>query len=260
MNISEKRRYHLLDEIRGIAVLCMIFYHSFYTAAFLFENEFAQKLYNFFMPAEPFFACVFIVISGICTQFSRSNLRRGIILGLIAAAISVITVFVLPKYGFVYCEIYFGILHLLSVGILLSSVLNKIFEKSVPSVLIVIFAVLFFATYNFSFGEIGLGRYVYTLPETFSSNNSLFFLGCYGGDFFSADYFPLIPWLFMFLCGECIGVYAKRGKFPNFFLKKRVAVFAFFGRHALWFYLLHQPVIYLVSELIRFIVLKGNPA
>ena len=29
------KRIHLMDELRGFAVFCMVFYHGFYTLAFL---------------------------------------------------------------------------------------------------------------------------------------------------------------------------------------------------------------------------------
>ena len=47
------RRIHLLDEIRGFAVLCMIFYHGFHTLSLLLNWSWAQTLLEFFTPAEP---------------------------------------------------------------------------------------------------------------------------------------------------------------------------------------------------------------
>ena len=37
--ISRKGRIHLMDEIRGLCVLLMIFYHAFYTMSMLFHWE-----------------------------------------------------------------------------------------------------------------------------------------------------------------------------------------------------------------------------
>ena len=66
-----------MDEIRGFAVLCMIFYHGFYSLAYLFQLDWGMALLRFFMPAEPFFAGAFILISGISSNLSHSNLLRG---------------------------------------------------------------------------------------------------------------------------------------------------------------------------------------
>ena len=67
-----------MDEIRGLCVLLMIFYHAFYTMSMLFHWELGTKLLVFFSPAEPFFAGLFILISGISSQLSHSNLIRGL--------------------------------------------------------------------------------------------------------------------------------------------------------------------------------------
>ena len=70
-------RIHLLDELRGFALLCMIFYHAFYTMFMLFHMEIGAQLIRFFMPAEPFFAGVFVLISGISSHLSKNNWSRG---------------------------------------------------------------------------------------------------------------------------------------------------------------------------------------
>lgn len=58
-----KKRIYLLDELRGLAVFCMVFYHAFYSMSEFFGFEIGTKLLDFFTPAEPFFAALFIVIS-----------------------------------------------------------------------------------------------------------------------------------------------------------------------------------------------------
>ena len=49
-----------MDEIRGLCVLLMIFYHAFYTMSMLFHWELGTKLLVFFSPAEPFFSPGFL--------------------------------------------------------------------------------------------------------------------------------------------------------------------------------------------------------
>ena len=56
-----KKRIYLLDELRGLAVFCMVFYHAFYSMSEFFGFEIGTKLLDFFTPAEPFFAALFIV-------------------------------------------------------------------------------------------------------------------------------------------------------------------------------------------------------
>ena len=65
------KRIHLMDELRGFAVFCMVFYHGFYTLAFLMGQSWGEWLYRFFMPAEPWFAGLFIFIAGISSNLTH---------------------------------------------------------------------------------------------------------------------------------------------------------------------------------------------
>lgn len=49
-----KTRYHLLDNLRGFAILCMVFYHGFFTVSMVLGLSFTDRLIAFFMPVEPF--------------------------------------------------------------------------------------------------------------------------------------------------------------------------------------------------------------
>ena len=59
--------------------------------------------------------------------------------------------------------------------------------------------------------------------------------------FVSSDYFPLLPWIFLFWSGYFL--YRLRPEEPHRELP-RVAVLTWMGRHSLLIYLLHQPVVY----------------
>ena len=86
------------------------------------------------------------------------------------------------------------------------------------------------------------------LPEWLTTQNWLYPLGF--GNIPSADYFPLLPWLFCFLGGSFIGVWVEQGKTPRWMYKSRMPVFSWLGRHTLIIYILHQPVIYAVCFLV----------
>lgn len=62
-------------------------------------------------------------------------------------------------------------------------------------------------------------------------------------DFYSADYFPLIPWWGLFGFAAALGaLWLKKGSVPDL-LKKDAPFLRTLGRKSLWIYLLHQPVI-----------------
>ena len=242
-NKIEKIRYHALDEARGFAVLCMVFYHAFYTLGYSFGLSFGLVLLDFFMPAEPYFASFFICLSGAMSQLTRSNFKRGLKLAAVSIILSCITL-LMPLLGFEGSEIYFGVIHLLSVGMLLVALVNPLLKRVNPIVSSVVFLLLFIVFYNIEYGYIGVGDLSIELPSALYKHDWLFFLGFHSPYFYSADYFPVLPWIFMFFLGASIGMYHERGKFPRFLIKRRIPPLGFLGRHALLVYILHQPVIF----------------
>lgn len=233
-------RIHTMDELRGFAVLCMIFYHTFYTMAFLFDIPLGRTLLLFFAPAEPYFAGLFILISGISSQLSHSNLVRGLKLLAVAVVISAATLIFVPEEA-----IRFGILHLLSVGMILFGLLSPLLSRINVWVGLAFTALLFVCTFyidTLGFGVRGLFSFPAPQPPFYLqflySNSSL------SNQLYSADYFPLLPWIFLFLCGTFLGRFARDGWFPRFLYRSRVPALSWLGKHALVLYIVHQPVIF----------------
>lgn len=239
---QRQSRIWLMDEIRGFAVFCMVFYHAFYTLAFLFQIEFARTLLFFFRPLEPFFGGAFILISGISSQLSRSNLKRGAKLLPIALAITVVTALVAPS-----SIIIFGVIHFLSISMLLFGLLKKPLSKVPTAVGLIACVLLYLMTMDI--GE-GIVAFVVPLPKVLYTSNWLCPFGIYAPGFVSADYFPLFPWIFVFLFGTFVGRFAVAGRFPKFAYRSRVPFFSWLGRHALIIYVVHQPIIYGIAWLL----------
>lgn len=235
-------RYHFLDEVRGFAVVCMVFYHAFYLLGYLFNVEAAKTFYYFFMPAEPFYAGAFIFISGIASCLSHSNLIRGFKLLGVALAINLVTY--LAGFFGLQVDIQFGILNLLSVCMILAALFLPIVKKIPPVITLTAAAVLVVLTYGVESGYFGFGPFQYGISDSVKAVPWLFPVGIHDANFYSADYFPLLPWSFVFLGGMAAGVYAIRGKFPKFMKNQHVRPLAYVGRHALIVYILHQPILY----------------
>ena len=253
---ANERRIVLLDEIRGLAVFCMIFYHMFFAMYSFFDISAGKQLFDFFMPFQPIFAGIFIFISGMSSRLSHHNTLRGTKLLIIALALTIITTLILPNFpigGMVIedCEIYFGILHCLAICILIFSGIRAVLDK-IPIMLgFLLFVGLFIFTFNIENGVLGIDGFLgVDIPEIFYSTDYFMPLGFHTANFQSADYFPLIPNLFLFLAGTYIGVYAEARAFPKFAYERRSALMAFLGRHALLIYILHMPIIYGVFTLI----------
>ena len=198
-SVKERPRIHTLDELRGFAVFCMIFFHAFYTIGFVFGQKWGVTLVDFFYPAEPYFAGLFIIISGIASNLSHSNLERGVKLALISLTVSIVSLMVLGQKGM----IQFGILHFLSAAMIFYGLTNK-YLRLIPSVLgIILNILLFILTYNITSHTIGLPYlFSFTLPDSLYSTEYLFMLGFPNSKFYSSDYFPILQWLFLFIAGS----------------------------------------------------------
>ena len=78
----------------------------------------------------------------------------------------------------------------------------------------------------------------------------LFPLGLHDSGFASADYFPMMPWFFLFIAGSYFGIIAKDGRLPKFCYPTHIKWLAVVGRYTIWIYVLHQPIIYFIFSLI----------
>ena len=252
---NAKNRIHLLDEIRGLAVFCMVFYHAFYYIGELFGVSQAAELFNFFKPVQPIFAGIFIFICGISCTLSRSNLKRGLILLGIALGMTFVTAFIMPKMGFVECEIYFGILHFLSLSILIYTALSKKIGNYSVFAGILASAVLYAFTSKIGEGVLAYGNLIsFPLPEKLYETNLLVPLGIYNSDFFSADYFPLFPDIFIFFAGVFTGKHLRFKGYPEWCYENKMPFFSFLGRNALVIYIAHMPLVFGVAYGIDLII------
>ena len=232
----QKNRIWELDALRGICILGMMVVH------FVFDlNEFAglgltmPGCFNF---CQRYGHILFILISGICATLASRSFRRGVIVFCAGLLVTGVTLFMVCVLKFNRSlSIYFGILHLLG----LCMILFPLFKKLPVWALAVLGA---------SF--VALGVWLAALEPvavSFPSAQGLL-LGAIGirpAGFYSGDYFPIFPNLGWFLLGAVLGrtVYRRRESLlskvnADFFLLR---FFRFCGRHSLWIYLLHQPVL-----------------
>lgn len=238
---TNKKRIEILDELRGFAILAMIVHHFFLDVGDVLDLDWGYAVFNALCKVQPIFWAIFIIISGICSRLSRNTAKRGAIVLGAGLIVTFVTAFVMPKLMGIYgAEIYFGILHCLGVCMIITGLAMPLIEKINPKIGMLISIVLFAATYGINSGELIFGLVKLPSPST----NILMPLGIFNGNFESADYFSIFPWLFMFLAGAFLGEYAKNSEFPAWTYKKHSKAFAFVGRNSLWFYLGHQVVLY----------------
>ena len=248
--LEKGQRVYLIDEIRGFAILCMVIYHGVYDLLAIFGISFPFFFSPLMNGVRTFFAGTFIFISGTACQFSHNNLKRGAICLGLGLAITLFTALFLPEE-----LIVFGILHMLGISMMLFGLLRPLFQKIHPMVGAAIMLVLFIFTYGITSGYVGIPYFwEIPLPDFLYSTNYLFPLGFIPAGFYSADYFSLLPWLFLFFMGSFVGVYVKEGRFPTPFYQKHSRFLSFVGRKTLIVYVLHQPVLYGLMSLIALLL------
>lgn len=255
--IAARARIHFLDELRGLCVVLMVAQHALYTVGYLFGIDWCKQLFLFFAPeAGPFFASLFFILCGISCRLSRNNLLRGLKLLGVAVAISVVL------YIFMYDSmIWFGVLHMLACSILLCWAIAPLTRRVPGWVGMLVCAVLFvlFAHWpyigasngHFEGGYFGVpGLFEWYWPAAWQQLSVLNPLGI--GVIRSADYYPLLPWTFAVVFGFFLGKYTD--KFPRFMYTNHIPPLSWLGRHAVWAYILHQPVIFGISYLVKLLV------
>lgn len=238
----EKKRIELLDELRGFAIIAMIIHHSLLDIGDVFSARWGYVAFNKLCLVQPIFWAIFIIISGICSRLSRNTIKRGAIVLGAGLIVTLVTAVIMPKLGMEGAEIYFGILSCLGSCMIITGLLMPLIEKTNTNLGLIISAILFFVSYDISNKTLLFG--LINLPDILFKTNYLMPLGFYNDSFFSADYFAIFPWVFLFIFGAFIGKFAKEGKFPEWTYKKRIKAFGFIGKNSLWFYLGHQPVLY----------------
>lgn len=236
---AKRPRAGFLDEWRGVALICMLIYHTAYDLYALFGVPLPLFTSPFYVNLQRFIGFSFILISGISCSYSRNNLRRGAICFGCGMIMTIATALVMPEQ-----LILFGVLHFLGAAMLLYALLQKAMDK-IPAVWGMIGAAILYVLFQkVSYGMIGIGSLQIELPDVLYSTNVLFPLGFYAPDFSSADYYPLLPWFFLFMIGAFWGRYWKTDKMPAFVYRTHFKPLAFLGRHTILVYIVHQPVIY----------------
>lgn len=218
-----------LDFLRGIALILMIYFHVVFDMSDIygFKVNYSSGV-NYFIGKTS--AILFILVSGISCYFSRSNIKRGLKLFILAMMITLATRLYNPQLA-----VNFGILHFLALCAIMSPMLKKL-NKYIM----------------LAGGTIAI-MLNYIVAKIFVTYDYLFVFGIYSDKFFSSDYYPLIPWLGVFLSGLALGkeLYSPKKSIFKYTLRNNPISGA--GKHTLLYYLIHQPIIIGILYIIKYI-------
>ena len=236
---GNRPHYGLLDTVRGLCILSMVAYHGMYDLVDIFglPSAWYTGLPGYIWQQS--ICWTFILLSGMCWQLSRHHVKRGLLLVGCGAAISLITWLAMPSQRILY-----GVLNLLGLSALLLIPLDKLFRK-VPAWAGLGGALLLFAlTKNVSRGSLGFeGLVLCQLPSWLYVTDLLAVAGFPSPGFWSTDYFPLLPWFFLFCAGYFLWRLLSQSERAKERLASGVRPLSFLGRHSLIIYLAHQPVL-----------------
>ena len=243
----KKSRYALLDTIRGMVLVSMMIYHATWNLVYLYGRDWSWYRSRGACLWQQSICWTFILLSGFCFSLARKPMKNAILVLGSGAAVTMTTLLVMPEN-----RVIFGVLTCIGSCLFLTS-FGERYLKKVPSVMAAgVNFFLFLITKNINSGVLGLGECRFAqLPESWYENYVTAYLGFPFKKFYSTDYFSLFPWLFLFLTGFYLyEIFYKNGWLEIPFLKKKIGVFSFLGRHSLIIYLLHQPMIYGIQKLL----------
>lgn len=230
MKLIQTKRLWELDALRGVAIILMVIYHLVYNLDLLFGIP-LNATSGFWYYEGRFSAILFIMLVGAATSliakryeksdFWKKQLKRSVKLIFWGIMITLATYLTYPNQ-----TIWFGILHFMAIGILITS----LFAKRIW--LHIILAPLFFI-FNDPMAAMDVNHYYGIM------------LGFKPANFQSFDYYPLFPYLAWMMLGIAAGnlIYRKKGQILSFQPNKSLKILAWIGQKSLWIYLIHQPVL-----------------
>ena len=247
MEVKIKTRLHLLDALRGFLIVHMIAFHGMWNLVYLFgvKADWYSGTPKYIW--QQFICWSFILLSGFCWSMSRNHLKRGLLVFGGGAVVSLVTCLLMPEN-----RILFGILTCIGSCVLLMIPLEKMLRRIPSGIGAAVSFAVFALLRNCNKGTLGFeGFEICTLPDTLYCGHLTAFLGFPPRDFFSTDYFSLLPWFFLFLTGYFLfQITSKHGWNEKLFARGQFPFLNWIGRHSLIVYLLHQPVLYGLGILI----------
>ncbi len=221
-------RVGFLDSWRALAILTMFVWHFLWdlSRVGVLPESFVQS--GFMQLVRYGIGVSFITVSGICARLSHRPLRRGLIVCAAAALVSLVTYLA-------DAPVRFGVLHLLGVCMLLYAAVRREWEKLPAAAASGVALAVFLLTFYLPL------RVRVSVPY-------LYPLGLRTADFFSADYYPLLPWGALFFAAA-----AGAGRLCDVpretLVRPAPKAFTWMSRRSLLLYLLHQPILLGIAEL-----------
>lgn len=276
---QQHTRIELFDALRGFALICMVGFHLCYDLRYLCHMPGLEWFGGTLEEIWRVITCwTFIIVAGCMCLLTRSNYKRACKYLVVAAAVWLVTYF-----AKVDTPISFGIIYCMGACTLIAALLETIpvnrrtytpsfsiqnrpagahFQEAVSQetyrtkefkgllprgyIAAAILFVIFLALQDLKSGSIWAFGLNLTVPEALYQTPYLSWLGFPDNSFSSGDYYPLLPFVFLYFTGTALMARWYTIKTPAWIYVRMPACFKwlpFIGRYSLWIYIAHQPVI-----------------
>ncbi len=246
MEQTKQSRLVVLDWLRGLTLVAMAAYHAMWDMVYIFRTDIPWYRSQWGFIWQQSICWTFILLSGFCFRLGKHPLKRGLMVFAGGVVVSLVSIVVMPQSA-----IRWGVLTLMGSCMLLMIPLNKPLQRVNPYLGLGVSFLLFGATRYAARGYVGFfSKALLVLPQWLYQNLLTAWLGFPGTEFASTDYFPIVPWLLLYLCGYFLYGIFQRNSWLMLLQKPTIPALEWLGRNSLLLYMLHQPVIYGVLLLI----------
>lgn len=245
--MAGKKRFPLLDSLRGMVLVSMVIYHATWNLVYIYNMNWSWFRSRGAYLWQQSICWTFIMLSGFCFSLGKRHIKSGTTVFGAGALVTLVTLLFMPQN-----RVVFGVLTCIGSCILIAALGEKNLRK-IPAVFGAVCSFfLFLFTKNVNAGYVGMGKlFSISLPENWYCNYITTYLGFPFSAFYSTDYFSVLPWFFLFLTGFYLwGIFEKKRWWGTSFLQVKVPLLHYLGQHSLLIYLLHQPIIYGLQELL----------
>jgi len=298
-DLNWHRRIWEIDFLRAAIIIGMLVDHLMISCWAIFPQLFQTAAFNqswmksvanfasnyssgtFRVSLRLFGVAALAFLVGINTQFSRNNLKRGLLVFGISLAINI--VFIILHALDITSYILFGALNCYGLCILIYTGIHKLLGKYKNAWKWICLGIALFIFAGWSVFRVLVHRDTYTASQNnfyfwFNNNPSnvkniysissfkdfvhvVLGVNCYG-----EDWLGLFPYLGYMFLGAFVGLTVYKNKVSllnrtaknqerdlNYKFNKYGAWFNFFGHHTLWIYALHQPIYIIIVIIIGLI-------
>lgn len=234
------KRYNVLDSIRGFTLISMILYHAVWDLVYIFEQDWEWYQSDVGYVWQQSICWVFILLSGFCWSLGKRKCKRGLLIFMGGLIITAVTVLFMPEN-----QVIFGVLTLIGSCTFIMILLEKLLRKCNSLVGIIISMCLFIFFRNVNEGYLGFESWnIVKLPEMLYCNLITAYVGFPKGEFYSTDYFSILPWIFLYITGYFLYRFLKEKSMMKWMNFKGMYPIEWLGRHSFEIYMLHQPLLF----------------